>query len=131
MQKNTPKKRKQIRLKEYDYSTSGYYFITICTQNRKEILSKIINSNKENVGVGPVSTRNEQNICKQHVGVAALGDPQIELTRIGLIVEEYLQNYNKKFKNIFIHEYIIMPNHIHFIIELLERVAEGGDPYNS
>lgn len=57
MQKNTHKKRKQLRLKEYDYSTSGYYFITICTQSRKEILSKIINSNKENVGAGPVSAR--------------------------------------------------------------------------
>ena len=76
MQKNTPKKRKQLRLKEYDYSTSGYYFITICTQNRKEILSKIINSNKENLGAGLVPSRNEQKICKQHVGVAALGDPQ-------------------------------------------------------
>ena len=46
MQKNTPNKRKNIRLKEYDYSTPGYYFVTICTQNRKEVLSKIINSNK-------------------------------------------------------------------------------------
>lgn len=57
MQKNTPNKRKNIRLKEYDYSTPGYYFVTICTQNRKEVLSKIINSNKENVGAGPVSAR--------------------------------------------------------------------------
>lgn len=57
MQKNTPNKRKKIRLKEYDYSTPGYYFVTICTQNRKEILSKIINSNKEIVGVDPVSAR--------------------------------------------------------------------------
>ena len=57
MQKNTPNKRKKIRLKEYDYSTPGYYFVTICTQNRKEILSKIINSNKENVGAGPTIPR--------------------------------------------------------------------------
>ena len=28
--------RKQIRLKDYDYSRSGYYFVTICTRNRKE-----------------------------------------------------------------------------------------------
>ena len=68
MQKNSPNKRKKIRLKEYDYSTPGYYFVTICTQNRKEILSKIINLNKENVGAGPVSAKNEQDICKQHVG---------------------------------------------------------------
>lgn len=66
MQKNTPKKRKQIRLKEYDYSTPGYYFVTICTQNRKETLSKIlINSKNEHysVGAGPVSAR----ICKINI----------------------------------------------------------------
>ncbi len=28
-------KRKSLRLKEYDYSTDGAYFITICTQDRK------------------------------------------------------------------------------------------------
>ena len=35
-------KRKPNRLKEFDYSTNGAYFITICTQNRKQILSRII-----------------------------------------------------------------------------------------
>ena len=34
-------KRKDIRLKKYDYSKVGYYFITICTKNRECILSKI------------------------------------------------------------------------------------------
>ena len=34
-------KRKEVRLKEYDYSENGAYFITICTKNRKSILSKI------------------------------------------------------------------------------------------
>ncbi len=36
-------KRKDIRLKQYDYSRVGYYFITICTKNRECILSKIKN----------------------------------------------------------------------------------------
>ena len=40
MKQNLPQ-RKQIRLKEYDYSQEGYYFITICTKNRIEILGKI------------------------------------------------------------------------------------------
>ena len=34
-------KRKWSRLKDYDYSTDGYYFLTICTENRKCILSNI------------------------------------------------------------------------------------------
>ena len=34
-------KRKSARLKNYDYSSEGAYFITICTHNRKEIFSSI------------------------------------------------------------------------------------------
>ena len=34
--------RKQNRIDGYDYSQNGAYFITICTQNRKEMLSKIV-----------------------------------------------------------------------------------------
>ena len=34
-------KRKQLRLTEYDYSSPGAYFVTICTQDRRCILSEI------------------------------------------------------------------------------------------
>ncbi|MEW9121712.1 MAG: transposase [Thermotaleaceae bacterium] len=33
--------RKQIRLKNYDYSQSGYYFITLCTKDQKHSLGQI------------------------------------------------------------------------------------------
>ena len=33
-------KRKHPRLDHYDYSTAGAYFVTICTQNRRCILSR-------------------------------------------------------------------------------------------
>ena len=36
-------KRKRNRLQEYDYSNSGYYFITICIKKRIELFGKIIN----------------------------------------------------------------------------------------
>ena len=49
--KNFPK-RKSIRLRNYDYSSAGVYFITICTKDRKnyfwqpkEIYSKFIGNN--------------------------------------------------------------------------------------
>ena len=57
-------KRKPNRLKDFDYSTSKGYFITICTENRGKILSSI-------VGEG-------------------LAPPEIQLTRYGKIVEEQL-----------------------------------------
>ena len=34
--------RKSIRLKNYDYSSPGTYFVTICVKDRKTILSNII-----------------------------------------------------------------------------------------
>ena len=34
--------RKKIRAGEYDYSQCGAYFVTICTQNRRPILSNIV-----------------------------------------------------------------------------------------
>ena len=33
--------RQSIRLKGYDYSRPGYYYVTICTQDRKKLFGKI------------------------------------------------------------------------------------------
>ena len=33
--------RKHVRLKNYDYSQDGAYFVTICTKDRKPLLSTI------------------------------------------------------------------------------------------
>ena len=37
------RQRKSVRLKEYDYSQPGRYFITICTKNRVMLFSEIMN----------------------------------------------------------------------------------------
>lgn len=34
--------RRSIRLKGYDYSKKGAYFVTICTQNRECLFGKIV-----------------------------------------------------------------------------------------
>lgn len=60
-------KRKPNRLQNFDYSTNGAYFITICTQGKKCILSKI-------------------------VGGDALIAPKITLTKYGQIAEKYIKN---------------------------------------
>ena len=102
---NKPLQRKNVRLKHYDYSLEGYYFITICTKNRKEILGKI------------------------NVGVALLGDPnKIDLTKAGNTVKKHINNCNKISDNIFIDEYVIMPNHIHFIIVLKNGSPKSATP---
>jgi len=34
--------RQSLRLKDYDYSQTGAYFITICTYNRETILGEVV-----------------------------------------------------------------------------------------
>ncbi|MFH1360387.1 MAG: transposase [Candidatus Omnitrophota bacterium] len=38
------KNRKRNRLKNYDYAQAGYYFVTVCAQNREECFGKIVDS---------------------------------------------------------------------------------------
>ena len=92
-------RRKQLRLKEYDYSQEGYYFITICTQNRLQILSKIICN------------------CRGEV------PPSPAKTKIGKQVEETIKYIEQKYDSIRIDDFVIMPNHIHLIIQ---NTGEGG-----
>ena len=92
--------RKSIRLKYYDYTTSGYYFITICTQNRRHILSKI-------VGAGLVPA-------------------QIQKTDFGNKVEKIYLELEEKYQNIKLYDYIIMPNHFHGIIEIFDKKFWAG-----
>ena len=55
--------RKSIRLKDYDYSQPGYYFITICTQNRECTLWE--NNTQINVGaaLAPVPDHSQLSIA--------------------------------------------------------------------
>lgn len=136
MQEKNPH-RKQIRLKEYDYSQEGYYFITICTKDRKEILGKIENNNKSNaniVGAGLVSARKRTIINKPNANVVGADDPvrpqktqeHIKLTQIGRLVEECWKQIDKIYDNIEIGDYVIMPNHIHGIIIINGRTESSA-----
>jgi len=87
---NLPK-RKPTRLKGYDYSQNGAYFITICTHNRKCLFSNIVGAIHES--------------------------PENKLTQCGELVEQIIEILPDRF-NVSIPKYVIMPNHIHLIIEI-------------
>ncbi len=84
-------KRKSIRLKDYNYSQNGAYFITICAHNREYLFGEIV------VGQGLCSCR---------------------LSQIGNIVREEINALLLRYPNIKISNYVIMPNHIHMIIHI-------------
>ncbi len=91
--------RRTIRLKGYDYSQAGLYFITICVKDRKCLFGEIF-------GADVVWVKNFQ-------------PPQeMILNAAGKIADEYWLDIPKHFPNVVLHEHIIMPNHVHGIIEL-------------
>ena len=105
-EKDLPK-RKDLRLKHYDYSSAGAYFVTICTKDRKRILSNII---KPSVGVGALDDPLNGFFNEPQI-------PQIQLTEIGKVTEKYLLS-SENIPGVKIDRYVIMPDHIHVIIFL-------------
>ena len=55
-------KLKSSRLQNFDYSTPGVYFITICTLNKNNFFGKIINSKMELNQKGLITNTCLQNI---------------------------------------------------------------------
>lgn len=103
MEFNLPK-RKTTRIKDYDYSTPGKYFITVCTKDKKQLLSKII------------------------VGEGFHALPQNKLTLIGMEVEKSIQYINENYVGANVEKYVIMPNHIHLIVVLDNTGGRGNPP---
>ena len=96
--------RKHIRLKNYDYSQCGYYYVTIHTANNEYTLSTV------GRGLAPASY-------------------EIKLTETGKVAEQQLFALEERFKGVQIDKYVIMPNHIHVVIiigESVTSVEEAG-----
>ncbi|MGN1403411.1 MAG: transposase [Ruminococcus sp.] len=97
-------KRKHPRLKEYDYSRNGYYFVTINTHRNMPLLSSV------GRGLAPAE--------------------MLSLSAIGKIAEEQLFALEKRFSYVKIDKYAIMPTHIHVILILFEETEKtaGASP---
>lgn len=89
--------RKSIRIQGYDYSQEGLYFITICTHNRECLFG--------NVGVQNLEPLQPQ-------------PPKMILNGAGHAANECWLKIPEHFPNVVLHEHIVMPNHVHGIIEI-------------
>ena len=79
--------RKSIRLKGYDYSMPGLYYITICIKDKQCLFGLIKNG-------------------------------KIELNDAGESADKCWVDIPAHFPNAILHNHIVMPNHIHGLIEL-------------
>lgn len=87
--------RRSIRLKGYDYSQPGCYFITICCQDRKHRFGEIQNG-------------------------------KMILNANGNIAAAEWEKLKERFPNIKHGAFVVMPNHIHFIIIITQSVVQAG-----
>ena len=62
MDKRPDHYRKNIRLKDYDYSSAGYYFVTIVSYKRKQIFGEIINGQNNLNPLGMIVEKTWQEI---------------------------------------------------------------------
>jgi REP-associated tyrosine transposase len=96
--------QKAMRLKGYDYSKKGFYFVTDVVEGRLCLFGKILNE-------------------------------KMVLNDAGKMIEKWFLKLEDKFQGIKCHEYVIMPNHYHFLIEIYSLEKEnfqssiaGSDP---
>ena len=110
MKDNLPE-RKHPRLEKYDYSSPGAYFITVCIQDRKCVLSRIVGR-----GLAPAAYLSNDRI-----------NDSIEYTKYGEIAKRQLIALEERYFYLKIDCYVIMPNHIHAIF-VLDNKAAGASP---
>lgn len=79
--------RKSYRLKNYDYSQNGFYFVTILSYQRQHLFGEIENK-------------------------------RLEPTQLARIAKHFWLGIPNHYPSVILHEYIIMPNHIHGILEI-------------
>jgi REP element-mobilizing transposase RayT len=90
-------RRRSLRLKKYDYSQTGAYFVTICTRNRERLFGDITEINSKT-----------------------------EVNEFGVIVhDEWLKSADVR-KEITIDAFCIMPNHFHGIVVITGSVGAYG-----
>jgi REP element-mobilizing transposase RayT len=87
--------RRSIRLREFDYSTSGGYFVTTCVQNRECLFGEV------------------------------LGDVMV-LNEAGELVETIWNGLTERFLCIELDAFVVMPNHAHFIINIVSPDVRDG-----
>ena len=86
-------KRKRNRLTEYDYSTPNAYFITVCTNHRK-------------------------NLFWTDAGAIIDRPDNVPLTNLGIIVQQSIYDISRHYPAITVDHAVVMPNHVHLLLQI-------------
>lgn len=83
--------RRSIRLKGYDYSQEGAYYVTIVTQHRLCLFGDVVND-------------------------------EMRLSDAGRMIKSEWIGLPKRFPNVELDEFVLMPNHMHGIIVITDKM---------
>ena len=126
-------KRKLHRLKNYDYSSNGCYFITICTGHFRHILGEIRIANADNMIIAPglriSCNRIASNMVNPEDNIPYIlpGTPYVLPSQIGEFVIKCWDKMSEIDENIYTTFFSLMPNHIHGIIVINnQETPENG-----
>ena len=97
--------RRSIRLKGYDYSQAGAYFITVCTHNRECLFGSVGADSKPALDSRPAPAT------------------QMALNEYGEIVQYTWDDLVNHIEGIELDAFVIMPNHFHGIIVIDNRAG--------
>ncbi len=104
-------KRKNSRLKDYDYTLGGYYFITICTDDKKHIFGEIVEDKIQLNEIGKLAYKNIENlenvydtvnvdkfvVMPNHIHMIIIIEKETNLT-ISRIIKQYKEWITKTIK---------------------------------
>ena len=85
----TPSERKSPRVKGYDYSQRGFYFLTVCSRDMKCVFGSVELDS-------------------------------VNLSALGSLVSSSWSEIPRWFPSVALYEFVVMPNHFHGIVEILE-----------
>jgi putative transposase len=112
------KDRKANRLKGYDYSLDNLYFVTSCVKDMVCCFGV--------VGTGRDLSGDDAGTDRAGSGRdLSLPEPRMILNQYGKIADQKWYWFGEQYPYIILHEFIIMPNHMHGIIEINREAIVG------
>lgn len=107
------KQRKRNRMAGYDYSQNNLYFVTSCVKNMDCCFGDVVP-----VGTGRDLSVHNPEIHNPEIHNADENESEMILNEYGIIANNQLEWLEIQYPYIELHSYVVMPNHIHALIEI-------------
>jgi len=91
--------RQSIRLKGYDYTQPGMYFVTFCVRER---------------------------VCE----LGEIRDGEMMFSLLGRVIFDFWGQVPVHFPGVEVDTFVVMPNHVHAIITIIDRRGDVSSPKN-